>query len=226
VRGACQVSVMEASVRYDRLGPEDYDRAKIVLNRAKHPGFVGRELFFRCATTGCCVIAVVDDQDMGVALIAKDKLQALSVVSAGQGRGIGAALIAHLHPRWVNAIGERVAWFEKRGYHCVGAPRVSQNGKHSQQLLERSADAVDAESITPIAPALVSASPAVKSSRLSALAAITDETERCEADLELLDELLQNAVEQNDFGGALKIREAASSVIARLDRLKIPRRNA
>jgi hypothetical protein len=130
-------------ITFISLGPDDYDRAKKVLNLAKHPGFVGRagfvgrEQYYRCATHGTCTIAVVDGKDVGVALIAKEKLQALSVIIKAQGMGIGAALVDRMKPRWVNCIGERVAWFEKRGYKTVGEPRVSHNGKHAQFLLER-----------------------------------------------------------------------------------------
>jgi GNAT superfamily N-acetyltransferase len=129
------------ALEFDHLGPGDYDRAKRVLNRARHPGFVGRELYFRCATTGAAVIAREVADDLGVALIAKQKLQALSVVQAAQGRGVGAALVAHTAPKWVNAIMERVPWFEKRGYRSVGAPRVGQSGKMATQLMELAGEA-------------------------------------------------------------------------------------
>lgn len=136
------------AIEFDHLGPGDYDRAKRVLNRARHPGFVGRELYFRCATTGSAVIAREGAGDLGVSLIAKQKLQALSVVREAQGRGVGAALVAHTNPKWVNAIMERVPWFEKRGYRCVGAPSVGQSGKMATQLMERSVDAPTAVTIT------------------------------------------------------------------------------
>ena len=51
-----------------RLEPDAYDRAKSVLNRAKHPGFVGRELYYRCATAGSAIVAVRDGIDVGVSL--------------------------------------------------------------------------------------------------------------------------------------------------------------
>jgi len=121
---------------FELLGAGDYERAKKVLDRAKHPGFVGRELFFRCATNGGCIVAVRAGQDVGVALVTKGKLQALSVVQDAQGGGVGRALMGRTRPKFVNAIGEKIGWFEKLGYKCVGAPRVGANGKHSTQLLE------------------------------------------------------------------------------------------
>ena len=130
-----------SDIRYENLGPGDYDRAKKVFDRAKHPGFVGRELFFRCASAGVACVAVIDDVDTGIALVVKDKLQALSVIVSAQGSGAGTALMARLRPKWVNAIGERIAWFEKRGYEPFGAAKVGQNGKHATQLMQRRDDA-------------------------------------------------------------------------------------
>lgn len=131
---------MADDLTFDLLGPGDYERAKTVLNKAKHPGFVGRELFFRCATTGTCTIAVLDGADVGVALVASQKLQALSVVSSAQGDGIGARLIDRVQPRWASVIGDRVEWFKRRGYVEVGPPKVSQKGTTTTQLMERTGE--------------------------------------------------------------------------------------
>jgi GNAT superfamily N-acetyltransferase len=139
-----------SEVEFVSLGVDDYDRAKTVLNRAKHPSFVGRELYYRCATAGTCTIAVLDGVDVGVALVTKDKLQAMSVITAAQGRGVGAQLLARVKPRWVNAIAEKAPWFEARGYRRVGEARASANGKHAQLLLERT-DAADSLAPTTVA---------------------------------------------------------------------------
>lgn len=138
-------------LRFETLGPGDYDRAKKILNAAKHPGFVGRELFFRCATTGQVAVAVDDDSDAGVAMVAKGKLLALSVDVKCQGRGIGQALMARTQPEWVSAIAERIGWFEKLGFQAVGAPKVGQNGKTAVQLMQRKSDVPTVE-IKPATP--------------------------------------------------------------------------
>lgn len=133
-----------SEIRFVPLGAGEYDRAKTVLNKAKHPGFVGRELFYRCATAGQAVVAVLVDGetqgDVGVALVAKGKLQALSVVTLAQGLGVGSRLVDHCRPPWVNALMDRVPWFEKRGYKTAGAPKVGQGGKMASQLMERIPD--------------------------------------------------------------------------------------
>lgn len=125
------------SIRFDNLGPVEYERAKKVFDRAKHPGFIGRELVFRAATKGIVCVAVIDGVDSGIAIVVADKLCALSVIVTAQGRGVGPALMTRLRPRWVSAIDERVGFFEKLGYARFGAPKVGQNGKHATQLMQR-----------------------------------------------------------------------------------------
>lgn len=207
-----------SDIRFESLGPADYERAKTVLNRAKHPGFVGRELYFRCATTGTCTIAVLDEKDVGVALVAKDKLQAMSVVVAAQSRGVGGALIARVQPRWVNAIGERVPWFEKRGYKCVGAPRVSQNGKHAQQLMERTDAALQAGEISDTTLATSKPKePEEPEEPTPTFLELLDELpeERAKAQLQILDGLMQKAILAERFDSCLKLMETADTLLKR-----------
>ena len=118
------------------LGGAEYDRAKKILDRGRHPGFIGRELFYRCATSGRAIVAVIDGDDAGLALVVKDKLMALNAPPPS--RGVGSALMRHLQPKWVRAIEEKVGFFERLGYKRVGAALVGQNGKHAVQLLELS----------------------------------------------------------------------------------------
>lgn len=211
-------------IRFDNLGPADYDRCKVILNKARHPGFVGRELFFRCATTGVCCVAVVDDADLGVALVAKDKLQALSVVREAQGRGVGGALMTRLQPRWVNAIGEKIAWFEKLGYKCVGAPKVGQNGKHSTQLLERDSTAASAVAEHGVVHAPTAPIPAREReaeepapARLSQLIGASN-VDRWQAQIELLDELLAKATIDGKYDSVIKITERAEKLLGLIAR--------
>lgn len=207
-------------IRFDTLGPGDYDRAKTVLNKARHPGFVGRELFFRCATTGSATIAVLDDVDVGVALIAKEKLQALSVIVSAQGRGVGQALMARLQPRWVQAIGEKVAWFSKIGYVPYGAAKVGQNGKHAVQLMERIAGADEQQIVEIKAVPEVTGTPAEEPEESISFRELLDcpPEERAEAELDILDGLMQKAILAEKFDSCLKIMEAANKLLGESSR--------
>jgi hypothetical protein len=138
-----------ADLEWVTLGPGDYDRAKKVFDRAKHPGFIGRELYFRCATTGTATIATLDGADVGVALIAKHhRLLALSVVS--KGGGIGTAMMRHLKPRWVSAIDEKKTWFARLGYVDEGPAKIGQGGKHSVQLMKLTDDSTIPEPVASV----------------------------------------------------------------------------
>lgn len=209
-----------SEISFENLGANDYERAKSVLNKAKHPGFVGRELFFRCATTGVACVAILDGADVGLAMIAKAKLQALSVITSAQGRGVGPALMTRLQPQWVSAIGERVGFFEKLGYQSVGAPKVGQNGKHSTQLMQRG-DAPMTELPIGDAPR-PPPTPQDEPENVPSLRILLDDSAdaRADAEIDMLDSLLQKAVVAEKFESALKIIEAAKVAAAQRARLK------
>jgi GNAT superfamily N-acetyltransferase len=139
------VSLASTNLFFSPLQQGDYERCKRVLNAARHPGYVGREMFWRCATTGGATVAVLEGKDVGVSLVAGKKLLVLSVIQSAQRCGIGRRLLAHARPAWVSAIQSRVPWFEARGYVCVGAPKVGMNGKHAVQLMSRDEDSSSSE---------------------------------------------------------------------------------
>lgn len=212
-----------SDIEFVNLGADDYDRAKKVLNKAKHPGFVGRELFYRCATSGVCCIAILEGVDCGVAMIAKEKLQALSIISSVQGKGVGSALMRRLQPKWVNAIAERVSFFEHLGYKSFGAPKVGQNGKHATQLMERgeipAASDGAPSNVVPIRREEPETSPATF---LADLADETPET-RLLAQLQLLDSMLEKAVMAENHTAVLQLTERANIILANLDRVRSTR---
>lgn len=204
-------------IEFVHLTADDYDRGKKILNAARHPGFVGRELFYRCATTGRCIVATIDGVDCGVLLVAKEKVQALSVIAKAQGKGVGAALLDHAKPRWANVIGERVAWFERRGYRSVGASKVGQNGKHSTQLMERSEEFVGntPESRADVAgPQKMEAPPQdeEQQSLFALVASGVDLSPTQEAEMGLLNTLFLQAMSAQKFDSATKIIEKAKRI--------------
>ena len=128
---------------FARLGPHDYERGKRVLDKAKHPGFVGREFFFRCATKGVAILATRAEVDVGIVLVDhKHVLQTLSVVTFARKYGVGSALVAEARERarWVKAIEGAVQFFERNGYERVGALDVGQPGKKLTQMMRRRED--------------------------------------------------------------------------------------
>lgn len=196
-----------STLTFVSLGPEDYDRAKRVLNKAKHPGFVGRELFYRCATSGSCTLAVQGDQDIGVALVAKGKLQAMSVVAAAQGGGVGSQLLDQVKPQWVNAIMDRVPWFEKRGYAPVGAAKPGQAGKMAVQLMQRVGDVPPGElAEKPPKPEPLDESPTLQALMLEY------RDDRAYGELTVLERLVRSAEIAGDFKSCISLLEEARKI--------------
>lgn len=171
-----------SEIEFVNLGAGDYDRAKTVLNRAKHPGFV-------------------------------------SIIQAVQGKGVGSALMHRLQPKWVNAIAERISFFEKLGYKPFGAPKVGANGKHATQLMERGdMPANDAAPTAERAPRHQESEPPPP----TLLVDLVDESRanRLLAQLTLLDEMLAKAVRDDNTKSVLEITERATSLWGQLDRLR------
>jgi len=210
-----------SEIQFDNLGAADYDRAKTVLNKAKHPGFIGRELFFRCATTGIVCVAVIDGVDCGVAMVAKGKLQALSIIASGQGKGVGSALMRRLQPEWVSAIAERISFFERLGYKSLGAPKVGQNGKHATQLMQRGEmpEGTDSAASAQNAPQEMKPSKP-EAPPLTLLSDLADESPRNRslAQLSILDGLIERAILAERFDSAVKLLDAANEHFLRIDR--------
>jgi GNAT superfamily N-acetyltransferase len=208
-----------SEIEYVNLGPDEYDRAKAVLNKAKHPGFVGRELFFRCATSGVCCLAVVDGQDMGVALIAKGRLQALSIIAAAQGKGVGSALMQRLKPEWVQSIAARVSFFEKLGYKAFGPAKIGQNGKHATQLMQRG-EMPEGEVKSVSVPTETTRAATEDAAPQLQLADLVAETPRNRllAKLEILESELAKARANDRHDAVLKILAAIELTLTHLDR--------
>jgi hypothetical protein len=209
-----------SEIQFELLGVDDYKRAKAVLNKAKHPGFVGPDLFTRCAFSGKATVAVVDSVDCAVALISKDsKLHALSVIVSAQGRGLGQALVNHLRPTWVNAIGDRIGFFEKLGYKSVGAAKVGQNGKHATQLMQRGEMPEGEVKSVSVTTEMTGAATEAEAPQLQ-LADLVTETPRNRllAKLEILESELAKARANDRHDAVLKILAAIELTLTHLDR--------
>lgn len=116
----------------------EYARAKTLLNQGRHPAFIGRSTYDRCARDGGALFFTVGTTDVAVALVnAKNStLLALNVHPEHRGHGLGAAVIQFLRPNFARVIDTKVDWFTTRGYLPVGAPK--QGRTHQTQVMVRS----------------------------------------------------------------------------------------
>ena len=127
-----------AELVFERIGTsiDDYNRAKKILDKARHPDFIGPQRFVRAAEKGMIIVASADGHDLGVLFSEGETLTVLSVARSAQGQGVGQALVQHANLKYVRAIQDRVAWFCKLGYEPQGPPDMSHK-KFVVQMLVR-----------------------------------------------------------------------------------------
>ncbi len=61
---------------FEQIGTDinDYNRAKKVLDKARHPDFIGPQRFVRAVEKGRIVVACRDGEDLGVVFLEGDTL--------------------------------------------------------------------------------------------------------------------------------------------------------
>lgn len=107
---------------------EDYALVKRILNKARHPAFIGRESFGRWASNGGALVWFLDGEPVAASLVntKTSVLMALSVVLEFQGQGIGQRIIEYIKPNWARVLESKTKWFERLGYVCVGTLKQGQ----------------------------------------------------------------------------------------------------
>jgi len=102
-----------------------YRRVKRMLDKGKHPAFIGRDMFSRCAVNGGVILARLDERDVAVAIVNPrlNILLALNVLPEFRNRSIGKMFVSFLKCNWARVIESSVPWFEGQGYVKVGSPK-------------------------------------------------------------------------------------------------------
>lgn len=115
----CQCSV-NFNVRLGRT--TEYKLFHSILNKGRHPAFIGRETFGRNANNGGALLYEFDGEIVAVSLINPRLgiLLALNVIQVHRQHGMGAAIIKYLMPNFARVIESKVSWFEKQGYVPIG----------------------------------------------------------------------------------------------------------
>lgn len=107
----------------------DYARFKRVLNRARHPTFIGRGQFQNNSNDGGAIVWVLMDEtsqrDVAASLVDVKRSCLIALSVAEPGMGLGAKIMEYLRPNWARVISTKVEWFERRGFKCVGRPMKS-----------------------------------------------------------------------------------------------------
>lgn len=106
------------------LGREgEYQRCKMLLNRGKHPTFIGRGLVQSAAWRGG-LLFFQDDSGKDIAVVIfnpkSSVLLVLSVLPQWRSSGIGTAIVDYIKCNFVRAIESSVPFFTRCGYQAVG----------------------------------------------------------------------------------------------------------
>jgi GNAT superfamily N-acetyltransferase len=118
--------------------PDEYERAKRLLNQGRHPAFIGRGTVQRNAIQGGLLFAQVHGQDAAVALIGirNGTLLVLNVLPAHRGAGLGRKFVEFLRPNFARVVESAVPFFEGCGYKSIGKSKQGRTLK--TQIMVRS----------------------------------------------------------------------------------------
>ena len=104
--------------------PDDYARAKKILNNAKYPAFIGRNNWERNSVNGGCLFYLFQDESIACTISnpKKNQLLSMAVLKSHQGHGLGDVINKFLNSSFVRSTEQMTPWFEKRGYERIGEP--------------------------------------------------------------------------------------------------------
>lgn len=106
--------------------PDEYERAKRLLNAGRHPAFIGRSLVRKCATNGGLFFFQKEGCDCAVAAMQtrRSVLLVLNVHPSYRGQKIGEFVVNYLRPNFARVVESAVPWFERQGYVGIGEWKV------------------------------------------------------------------------------------------------------
>jgi len=101
---------------------EDYKIFKDILNKGKHPVFIGRDMYANNARNGGAQLYEYEDEIVAVSLVNPHYgiLLVLNVAPEHRGHGMGEAVLNYLMPNYIRALESKIEYFRKRGYVCIG----------------------------------------------------------------------------------------------------------
>ena len=109
----------------------EYSRIKTVLNRGKHPTFIGRSLVLTATRNGGSFVFCHDGVDVAVAVVNPklNCLLVLNVLPEHRSHGLGAAILRYLQCNFARVVESVVPWFERQGYVSRGKIKIGRRLK-------------------------------------------------------------------------------------------------
>ena len=118
---------------------DEYRRVKRILDRGKHPTFIGRNLVLRVTRNGGCTIFRFNGEDIGVSIVnpMKNVLLVLNVDPSHRSHGLGTAILRYVQANFARVLESAVPFFERNGYTKVGSLKRG-NSLNTQVMIKSS----------------------------------------------------------------------------------------
>ena len=109
----------------------EYARIKSLLNRGKHPTFIGRQLVMTATRNGGAFVFSLDGEDLATAIVNPklNCLLVLNVVPSHRSHGLGAAILRYLQCNFARVLESAVPFFERNGYTSRGKMKTGKRLK-------------------------------------------------------------------------------------------------
>lgn len=113
------------------LKATDYRRAKNILDRGKHPTFIGRQLVMTATRNGGAFAFSYRGLDIAVAIVnpSLNCLLVLNVSPDHRSHGLGAAILRFLQCNFARVLESAVPFFERNGYTSRGKLKIGKRLK-------------------------------------------------------------------------------------------------
>jgi len=117
----------------------EYRRVKQILNRGKHPTFIGRQLVLVCTRNGGCTIFRHAHHDIAVSIVnpMKNVLLVLNVDPHHRSHGLGTAILRYVQANFARVLESAVPFFERNGYTKAGELKRG-NSLNTQVMIKSS----------------------------------------------------------------------------------------
>ena len=100
----------------------EYSRVKTLLNRGKHPAFIGRQTVMTATRNGGAFVFSFGGEDVATAIVnpALNCLTVLNVAPSHRSHGLGEAILCYLQCNFARVLESAVPFFERNGYVSRG----------------------------------------------------------------------------------------------------------
>lgn len=118
---------------------EEYSRVKQILNRGKHPAFIGRQMIQTYVKNGGIFVFTVAESDAACAAVnpKSNTLMVLNILPEHRSHGLGSAILRYLQANFARVVETAVPFFERNGYTPVGAMKRG-NSLNTQVMIKSS----------------------------------------------------------------------------------------